>query len=112
MIFAIKTVFIPMTLKKTTDELQIKYEKNPFIKNSTSILMSLAICVFVYYVVFTRLQDITTLVIFAIANGVCVVLLGMFLMLSRKKAIAQVIGLLIIENGMYGAALFSVGECL
>jgi hydrogenase-4 component E len=109
LIFAIKTVFIPMTLKKTTDKLKIKYEKNPLIKNSASILMSLAICGFVYFVAFTKLEGVSTLVIFAIANGISVVLLGMFLMLSRKKAIAQVIGLLIIENGMYGAALFSVG---
>lgn len=109
LIFAIKTVFIPKTLKKTTEKLKIKYEKNPFIKNSASILMSLAICAFVYFVVFTKLEGISTLVMFAIANGICVVFLGMFLMLSRKKAIAQVIGLLIIENGMFGAALFSVG---
>jgi hydrogenase-4 component E len=109
LIFAIKTVFIPMTLKKTTDKLKIKYEKNPFIKNSASILISLVICGFVYFVVFTRLEDISTLMMFAIANGISVVFLGMFLMLSRKKAIAQVIGLLIIENGMFGAALFSVG---
>jgi hydrogenase-4 component E len=109
LIFAIKTVFIPRTLRGTTEKLKIKYEKNPFIKNSASILISLAICAFVYFVVFTKLDGISNLEMFALANGICVVLLGMFLMLSRKKAIAQVVGLLIIENGMFGAALFSVG---
>lgn len=109
LIFTIKTIFIPFTLKKITEKLTIKYEKNPFIKNSGSILISLAICVFVFFVVFTKLKNIDTLLGLAIANGVSVVLLGIFLMLSRKKAISQVIGLFIIENGMYSAALFSVG---
>jgi hydrogenase-4 component E len=109
LIFAIKTVFIPRTLLKTTEQLKIKYEKNPFIKNSGSILISAGICIFAYFIVFTRLQDVNILLGFAISNGICIVFLGMFLMLSRKKAISQVIGLLIIENGMYCAALFSVG---
>lgn len=109
LIFIIKALFIPSTLKKTTEKLMIKYEKNPFIKNSASILISLIVCGFVYYVVFTKLNGIDVLEGFAIANGTSIVLLGMFLMLSRKKAIAQVIGLLIIENGMFAAALFSVG---
>jgi hydrogenase-4 component E len=91
------------------EKLNIKYEKNPFIRNSASILISLIICIFVYFVMLTKVQGISMLLGLEIANGICVVFLGMFLMLSRKKAISQVIGLLLIENGMFAAALFGVG---
>jgi hydrogenase-4 component E len=109
LIFIIKTIFIPRTLNRTIEKLNIKYEKNPFIRNSASILISLIICIFVYFVMLTKVQGISMLLGLEIANGICVVFLGMFLMLSRKKAISQVIGLLLIENGMFAAALFGVG---
>lgn len=109
LIFAVKTVFIPKTLGKTIEKLNIKYEKNPLIRNSASILISLMICAFIYYMIFTKIDGIDTLLCFELANGICVVFLGMFLMLSRKKAVSQVLGLMLIENGMYAAALFGVG---
>ena len=59
--------------------------------------------------IFTKIDGIDTLLCFELANGICVVFLGMFLMLSRKKAVSQVLGLMLIENGMYAAALFGVG---
>jgi hydrogenase-4 component E len=43
----------------------------------------------------------------AIAISIAVVLLGMLLMIARKKAIAQVIGFMSIENGLFFAAVVS-----
>jgi hydrogenase-4 component E len=42
-----------------------------------------------------------------VVNSFSVVLIGFFFMLSRKKAIGQMIGYLVIENGIFVTAIFS-----
>jgi hydrogenase-4 component E len=42
-----------------------------------------------------------------IAVSIAVVLLGMLLMIARKKAVAQVIGFMSIENGLFFSAVVS-----
>ncbi len=42
---------------------------------------------------------------YALASAVSLILTGAFLMVSRKKALMQVLGLLVLENGIFLAAL-------
>jgi hydrogenase-4 component E len=42
-----------------------------------------------------------------LTNSVSVVLIGLFFMISRKKAIGQIIGFLVMENGMFMAAILT-----
>jgi hydrogenase-4 component E len=43
----------------------------------------------------------------ALAAAVSLILTGAFLMVSRKKALMQVLGLLVLENGIFVAALIT-----
>ena len=40
-------------------------------------------------------------------NSISLILIGLFFMISRKKAIGQIIGFLEIENGLFITAMFS-----
>ena len=42
-----------------------------------------------------------------LVNSISIVLIGLFFIISRKKAIGQIVGLLEIENGLFVTALFA-----
>ena len=63
--------------------------------------------IFSYYVA-TPIVHLSTLVTRnTIAVSMAVILLGMLLMVSRSKAVAQVVGFMSIENGLFFAAVVS-----
>ena len=39
-------------------------------------------------------------------NSISIILIGLLFMISRKKAIGQIIGFLVIENGLFVTAMF------
>jgi hydrogenase-4 component E len=68
-------------------------------------LIAGAMAILAYYVAEPLIQSGETITAGALALSLAVVLIGMFIMISRKKAITQVIGLLVMENGLFMAAL-------
>ena len=42
-----------------------------------------------------------------VVNSVSLILIGLFFMISRKKAIGQIVGFLEIENGIFVTAMFA-----
>jgi hydrogenase-4 component E len=42
-----------------------------------------------------------------LVNSISVILIGLFFMISRKKAIGQMVGFLVIENGLFITAVFA-----
>jgi len=42
-----------------------------------------------------------------VVNSVSLILIGLFFMISRKKAIGQIVGFLVIENGIFVTAMFA-----
>jgi hydrogenase-4 component E len=44
-----------------------------------------------------------------LVNPISVVLIGFFFMISRKKVFGQIIGFLVVENGLSAAAMFATG---
>jgi hydrogenase-4 component E len=45
--------------------------------------------------------------IMQMVNAVSLILIGLFFMISRKKAIGQIIGFLVIENGLFTTAVMT-----
>jgi hydrogenase-4 component E len=103
----IKVFYIPHLLKKTVHQIEYKVEKDFFLNIPISILICCGLVILAYFTV-THIDDIQDgyLKIY-LANAVAVVLIGLFFMVSRKKAIGQIIGFLVIENGLFTAAILS-----
>lgn len=105
--FLIKTALIPGLLYLAVTRVAIKREVEPIIGYHASLAVGLGLILLSAYITrhlgITLAGEATLLLIAAITTlgG------GLFLMMSRTKAITQVIGYLMLENGIYlvGTAL-------
>jgi hydrogenase-4 component E len=103
--FILKALLIPWLLHRLAVRLNIHHEIEAIRFPSLLLLGGAALVVFSYYVAIPIVQLSTLTTRNTIAVSQAVVLLGMLLMISRKKAIAQVIGFMAIENGLFFAAV-------
>lgn len=106
-IIVLKVVYIPNMLHKTWASVAYKVEKD-FLMNIPMLLM--ICCVIVILTGFSlsaigRLLPESTALL--LVSSISVVLIGLFFIISRKKAIGQIVGLLVIENGLFVTALFA-----
>jgi len=105
--FGIKAIVIPKILFYVTNKLDspIKLEVNPYVGMKLSVIIS-ALLVAMSYFIFLYL-DIKSNEIIQVFLPVSFALffIGLFLIVSRRKALNQMVGLLTIENGLF---LFAV----
>ena len=107
LIVVFKVILIPMVLKRTSDKVEYTVEKDFFISIPISMLICCGLVFLSWYVIY-HIEGITNLnaknyLIYTLS----VVMLGLFFMITRKKAIGQIIGFLVIENGMFLAAMLT-----
>jgi len=106
-IIALKVIYIPKLLNKTYGNVEYKVEKDFFFNIPILILVCCGLVVFVYFSV----SNISGLneghINLQVVNSFSLVLIGFLFMISRKKAIGQIIGFLVMENGIFVTALFS-----
>ena len=106
-IIALKVIYIPNLLHKTYAGVEHKVEKDFFFNIPLLILICCGLVVFTYFSV-SRIAGINEGAINAgVVNSVSLVLIGLFFMICRKKAIGQIVGFLVIENGIFVTAMFS-----
>ena len=103
----IKGILIPGLLYFAVNRVAIKREIEPFIGYHASILLGLAmilVSVFIANYLQSSLPGENGMVLIA---AITTMASGFFLMMARRKAITQVIGYLMLENGIYliGTAL-------
>ncbi len=107
MTFALKALLIPWMLHRLAVRLNIHREIEAVAYPSLTLLAGASLVVFSYYVAIPIVQLSALVTRNAIAISIAVILLGMLLMITRKKAISQVIGFMSIENGLFFAAVVS-----
>jgi hydrogenase-4 component E len=106
-IIALKVVYIPNMLHKTYANVEYTVEKDFFLNIPLLILICCALVVFSYFTISSTNGINTGQINVQIINSISIVLIGMFFMISRKKAIGQIVGFLIIENGLFVTAMVS-----
>jgi len=107
MTFVLKALLIPWMLHRLAVRLNIHRDIEAVAYPSLTLMAGASLVVFSYYVAIPIVQLSTLVTRNAIAISIAVILLGMLLMISRKKAISQVIGFMSIENGLFFAAVVS-----
>lgn len=103
----IKGVIIPAFLFLATKKVAIKREVEPFVSYHASIFIGLGIILMSVFIS-DRLQFIITAGhTLLLPAAFTTMAAGLFLLMARRKAITQVIGYLMLENGIYlvGTAL-------
>lgn len=102
---ALKAIVIPRFIDYTTEKIQVKKEVEPLIKIPGSLLICAALALLAYYVTEPIMDLGTAITGNCLAISFATVLIGLFLMVSRRKAITEAIGLLVVENGVFLAAI-------
>ena len=106
-IIALKVIYIPNLLHKTYDNIEYKVEKDFFYNIPLLIIVCCSLVVFSYFSI-SNIEGINSGTInMRVVNSVSLVLIGLFFIISRKKAIGQIVGFLVIENGLFVTAIFS-----
>lgn len=100
----IKAILIPYLFVYVIKELKVKREVELYINISPSLLIGGVLVVISYYLV-RSISNNTQLSSYALSTSMAMVLIGMFFMITRKKAISQMLGILIMENGLFLGAI-------
>jgi hydrogenase-4 component E len=101
----LKALFIPWLLRRLVVRLKIVRDVEPVMNTTIVLMIAAALVVFSYYIVLPVEALATQLTRNTIAVGLAVVLLGMLIMISRRKAVTQVIGFMTMENGLFFTAV-------
>jgi hydrogenase-4 component E len=103
--FGLKVVFLPWLLLRLIRRLGVYWDSEPLINPTGTMLIGLLVVVFA----FGLAQPITALAQTAtrgsIGIAVAVILLAFLTMITRRKAMSQVIGFLALENGLFFGAM-------
>ena len=99
-LFLLKGVAIPRLLKRMERRFPAERELEPYVNTATSMLVAGLLVLFGYAVTrpFVALSQLPTRAGMPLAMGL--VLVSLFVVISRKKALTQVIGFLMLENGL------------
>jgi hydrogenase-4 component E len=101
----LKGVVIPWFLMRVIDRIGIHREIEPFLNVPSSLLICLGLTV-VGYRVSTRLADgAEGATHHVIGASLSMLLMGLFLMVTRRKAVTQILALLTVENAVFLVAL-------
>lgn len=106
-IFILKGLVIPRLLRNTYTKVEYTVEKDFFINIPSAIMISAALVILTYFTIHSLNGSLSAQTKFYLVNALSVVLIGLFFMISRKKAIGQIVGFLVLENGLFATALFS-----
>ncbi|TLS68110.1 formate hydrogenlyase [Mariprofundus erugo] len=107
MTLLLKGLLLPWLLWRVIRQLQVHREVEPLLNSSLTMLIALGVTLFSFHMIqpIEKISQLITRDSMAIATA-CV-LLGMLMMITRRKAITQVIGFLAVENSLFFAAIGS-----
>jgi hydrogenase-4 component E len=107
MTLLLKGMLLPWLLWRVIRHLHVHREVEPLINLSVTMLMALGVTLFSFHIIqpIEQISELITRNSMAIATAN--VLLGMLMMITRKKAITQVVGFLAVENALFFAAIGS-----
>ena len=104
MVFALKVVAIPSALLWLVGRLKSPRAIQLSLSSAKAVFVA-ALMILLSYTVVQPYARESHVAEDALASAVALILTGAFLMVSQRKAIMQIVGLLVLENGIFLAAL-------
>ena len=103
--FTLKALFIPWLLLRLVKRMGLNKEAHTVEHPVVVLMIATALVIFCYYVVQPIEVLAESITRNTIAISMSVVLLGMLMLVSRNKAVSQVVGFMSLENGLFFAAV-------
>lgn len=96
----LKGLILPYYLNRMRINLKVSREIDPYINNATSLILA-GLLVLLAYIITRPLMLVSLLPTrTGIPLAMGLIFVGLFVVLSRKKALSQIIGFLVLENGI------------
>ena len=102
---ALKGLLIPWFLMRVIDRIGIRREIEPFLNVPVSLLVCVGLTVVGYRVSTGFPEGVRGVSHHLIGVALSLLLIGLFLMVTRKKAITQILALMMIENAVFLVAV-------
>jgi hydrogenase-4 component E len=106
-IFVLKGIIFPQFLLRAIRSADVRHEVEPIVGYTASILLGILMLALSFWMAsrFVLPQPVASPLVLPLA--LATILVGLFLIVSRRKAIMQVVGYLALENGVFifGVAL-------
>lgn len=109
LVLVVKGAVLPWALARTASATQVTREQQPLVNPTAGVLGAAALTTMAYAVC----QPIVALqsgpAARAVPVGVALVLIGFLVLLSHRSALAQLIGFVVLDNGIAAVAFLTVG---
>ena len=101
----LKAFFIPWLLIRQARKLGILRDFDTIIRPGITLMAAGSLVIFCYNVVFPIQRFAQSITRDAIAVSLALVMIGMLMLVTRRKAITQVVAFMSLENGLFFAAI-------
>ena len=101
----LKVIVLPFILHRLIRRLNVRWDTEPLLNIPTTMLIGILLVVFAFALSQPIAQLSTSIARSTLGIAMAVVLLSFLMMITRRKAISQVIGFLAMENGLFFAAI-------
>ncbi|MEF3167786.1 MAG: hydrogenase [Deltaproteobacteria bacterium] len=103
--FVLKGAVFPWLLFRALQMARVRREVEPFVGFSLSLLFGLLALVASFYVGSRLDLSMTKTFSMLISYAFFTIITGLFILVSRRKALSMVLGYLVLENGIYGLGM-------
>ena len=100
----LKVIVLPWLLHRLIKQLDVRWEFEGLINIPTTMLIGIVLVVFAFNLALPISQLASTVTRATLGIAMASVMLSFLMMITRRKAIPQVIGFLAMENGLFFAA--------
>jgi len=105
----LKALLIPWMLHRLVRRLGLDRHSEPLRRPALVIMAALALVIFSYWLVLPIVRQELIFTRNIVAVSLAVVLIGLLMMVIRNQAVAQVLGFMSMENGLFLAAVSATG---
>ncbi|HYN56231.1 MAG TPA: hypothetical protein VES03_03420 [Motilibacterales bacterium] len=109
LVLALKAVAIPWALSRTAARTGAVREEAPLVNPTAGLLAATALTVLAYVVSIPIVSVVEGPATSAVPVGLALVLIGFLVMLTRRSALSQLIGFVILDNGIAATAFLTSG---
>ena len=106
---SLKALLIPWMLHRLVRRLELDRHRESLRHPALVIMAALALVIFSYWLVLPLVQQELLFTRNIVAVSLAVVLIGLLMMVLRAQAVAQVLGFMSMENGLFLAAVSATG---
>jgi hydrogenase-4 component E len=100
----LKVILLPWILLRLVNRLEAQWDTEPLIAIPTTMLLGVGLVIFAFGLAQPISALATTITRHTLGIALAVILLAFLMMITRRKAVTQVVGFLAMENGLFFAA--------